>query len=58
MCAEIWGGIQRVGETHFPERVPEVRSALVISALGALTPSDILGLTQPGYTNQVSHPEH
>lgn len=55
---EIWGGIQRVGETHLPERVPEGWSALVISAWGALTPSDISGFTQQGYTNPVSHPEH
>lgn len=37
---------KRVGETRFPEQVPKVRSALVISALGDVTPSGISGLAQ------------
>lgn len=57
MDTEIPGSIQRIGETHLPERVPGTLSTPLVSASGELTGSDISGPTQLSYTNQVSHPQ-
>ena len=49
---EIPGSFQRVGETHFPERVPEALSAPLVSASRELTGSDISG----GYPTELHRP--